>query len=1015
VAEVAESRSFVGRAAELAALDVALRHASAGQGGAVIVGGEAGIGKTHLVERFAGLAGAGGAVVLVGACLEFGESGLPYAPFVEALRALVRSVEPERLPALLGPGRAELARLLPELASRVAEPTIASELDRSAPARLFELVLGVLERLGRTQPLVLVVEDVQWADPSTRDLLAFLVRNLRRSRVLFVITARSEDLQRRGGVLPFLAELERHDHVDRLEVASLDRHQLGDQLAALAGGALEPEVVDRIFERSGGNPFYAEQLLAAEPSKGEPGELPPRLRDVLLARIGRLSEPARDVLRAAAAAGRRIDDRLLVAGLDLPERALHEGLREAVENDILVPVHGPDGDTAYAFRHALLQEVVYAELFTGERIRLHAAFGRSLQNRAGEGAAPSPAELAFHWDAAREPARALGPTIEAARAAEGVYAYAEAYRHYQRALELWERVPDPARAAGGDRAALMERAAEAAVMTGQYARAIELGRAALAAVDATADPLRAGLLHERLRWFLWEAGERHAAVASVREALRLIPPDPPTAGLARALAHLAAVELFASQFGPSREHAEGAVAAARAVGARSEEALALGILGWDVAVLGDVEAGVASFREGKRIAEELGSVEGQALAQANLAALLDRVGRTEESLAVAREGFEVVRSFGLERTYGGLLAGSAAKALISLGRWDEADVVTEEALERSPSGRAALWLLLNRGRLLATRGLFEEATRLLGEAREIEERLGGTEYRAALLAAIAELAVWQGRLADCRAAVAEGVRRADADASGPPDPSLAWLAALGLRAEADAAAGARARHDDAALADSRALCAAIAARVEGYGRGRMVLAGRTAALIALCRAELQRVEGKATGAEWAAVADEFAALDRPFPVAYARYRQAESILTTRGPRPIAQQSLREAHDVAVRLGAEPLRREVELLARQGRLELAAVPASRDAAQESRDANGGLGLTARESEVLQLVAGGWSNQQIADALFISRKTASVHVSNILGKLGVGSRIEAAAIAHRLGLAGDAPVPPDAAPR
>ena len=811
-------------------------------------------------------------------------------------------------------------------------------------------------------------------------------------------------------MLPFLAELERHDHVDRVELGSFDRHQLSDQLAALTSGPLEAEVVDRIFERSGGNPFYAEQLLAAGPSKAE---LPPRLRDVLLARIGRLSEPARDVLRAAAAAGRRIDDRLLAAGLDLPERALHDGLREAVENDILVPVHGPDGDTAYAFRHALLQEVVYAELFTGERMRLHAAFARSLEDRAGGDATPSAAELAFHWDAAREPARALGPTIEAARAAERVYAYAEAYRHYERALELWERAPSAARTAIGDRAALMERAAEAAVLSGQYARAIELGRTALAAVDATTDPSRAGLLHERLRWFLWEAGERPAAVASVHEALRLIPSDPPTAGLARALAHLAAGELFAGQFEASREHAERAVAAARAVGARSEEALALGILGWDVAVLGDVEAGVASFREGKRIAEELGSVEGQALAQANLASLLDRVGRTEESLAVAREGFEVVRSFGLERTYGGLLAGSAAKALISLGRWDEADVVTEEALERGPAGRAAVWLLLNRGRLLAARGNFEAATRLLNEARDIEERLGGTEYRAALLAAIAELAVWQGRLADCRKAVAEGVRRADAGA--PPDPSLAWLAALGLRAEADAAAGARARHDEEALAESRALCTAIAERVEGYGRGRGVPTGRTSALIALCRAELGRVEGTSTAGEWAAVADEFGALGRPFPVAYARYRQAEAILTARGPRPIAEQTLREAHDVAVRLRAEPLRQEAELLARQGRLDLTPVPGSSEAAAASRDGDGGLGLTERESEVLQLVAGGWSNQQIADALFISRKTASVHVSNILGKLGVGSRVEAAAIAHRLGLAGDAPAPPDAAER
>ncbi len=1014
--EVAESRGFIGRVGELARLDEALRLASSGTGTAIIVGGEAGIGKSHLVEHFAERARVRGASVLVGACLEFGEGGVPYAPFVEALRGLVRSVEPERLPSLLGPARGELARLLPELATRAVEVPISSELDRNAPARLFELVLGVLERLGRTAPVVVVVEDVQWADPSTRDLLAFLVRNLRTARVLFVLTARSEELHRRTAILPFLAELERQDHVGRIELTRFDRDELANLLELRGGRAPDPTLVDRIHERSGGNPFYAEQLHAAA---GDDEDLPPRLRDVLLARISALSDEAQEVLRAAAAAGRRIDDRLLSAALELPARNVHDALREVVAHDILVPLHGQDGDVSYAFRHVLLQEVVYGELFTGERIRLHAAFARSLEERAAKGdAVVSPAELAFHWDAAREPARALPATIEAGRAAERVYAYAEAKRHYERALELWERVATASGDVAGDRIMLMERAAETAVLVGDYPRAIELGRAALAAVDPATDPLRAGLLHERLRWFLWEAGEREAAIASVQEAIRLIPVDPPTATLARALAHMAAVEMFATDYARSRAHAQAAVETARAVGARAEEALALGVLGWDVAVLGDVEAGLARFREGKAIAEELDSVEGQALAVTNLAALLDRVGRNEESLAIAREGFEVVRRLGLERTYGGLIAGSAAKALFTLGRWDEADVVTAEALERAPTGRAAIWLLVNRGRLLGARGRFDEAGELLAQARAIEEGLGGTEYRSALLAAIVELAAWQGRMAEARLAVAEGVRRAQPH--GPPDPSLAWLAALGLRAEADAAAKARARHDDGALAESRRLAAVIADRVERYGRNRAPGEERTTSLIELCRAELARLDGRATAARWSAVAAEFASLSRPFPAAYARYRQAEAILGARGSRAAAASALRDAEEIALRLGAEPLRRDVELLARQARLDLAPPAATQPGVAPSPPpasaaAANGMGLTERESEVLRLVAGGWSNQQIADVLFITRKTASVHVSNIMAKLSAGSRVEAAAIAHRLGLAPDAPPPPDAGER
>jgi DNA-binding CsgD family transcriptional regulator len=1007
VVETIESRRFVGRGAELARLEAALRELSSGTGAAVIVGGEAGIGKSHLVAHFAQRAREAGATVLVGASLEFGEGGVPYAPFVEALRSLVRSVEPARLPALLGPARAELARLLPELTTRAEAVQISSELDRHAPARLFELVLGVLERLGRTAPVVVVVEDVQWADPSTRDLLVFLVRNLRGARVLFILTARSEELHRRAAILPLLAELERHEHVERIELSRFGRDELAEQLSAIGGGPVDLARVDRIFERSGGNPFYAEQLHAAA---GDERDLPPRLRDVLLARISTLSDDAQEVLRAAAAAGRRIDDRLLATALEMPPRKVHDALREVVAHDILV-ARRDDDDVAYGFRHVLLQEVVYGELFTGERMRLHAAFARSLGERAAAGeAAVAPAELAFHWDAAHDPARALAPTIEAGRAAERVYAYAEAKRHYERAIELFDRAPDAAAQIAGDRVTLMERAAESAVLIGDYARSIELGRAALAAVDPIRDPLRAGLLHERLRWFLWEAGERAAAIASVQEAIRLIPPDPPTAPLARALAHLAAVEMFASEYERSRGHAEAAVHAARAVGARAEEALALGVLGWDLAVLGEVEAGIASFQAGKGIAEELGSVEGQALAVTNLAALLDRIGRNEESLAIAREGFEVVRRVGLERTYGGMLAGSAAKALITLGRWDEADTVTREALDRGPTGRAAIWLLVNRGRLLGARGHFDEAGELLGRARSIEEALGGTEYRTAVLAAIVELATWQGRLGEARLAVAEGVRRAQPH--GPPDPSLAWLAALGLRAEADAAAKARARHDLPALAEAQRLAKVVADRVERYASNRAPGEERTTSLIQLCRAELARLDGRATAAQWSAVAAEFASLSRPFPAAYARFREAEAILAARGSRATAEAALREANEIAIRLGAEPLRRDVELLARQARLAVTRAEREPVAAAAATNSSG-VGLTEREGEVLRLVAGGWSNQQIADSLFISRKTASVHVSNIMAKLTAGSRVEAAAIAHRLGLSLDAPPPPDAA--
>ena len=636
---------------------------------------------------------------------------------------------------------------------------------------------------------------------------------------------------------------------------------------------------------------------------------------------------------------------------------------------------------------------------------------------AGEvgGVPVGPADLAYHWDAARDYREALPALVDAGRAAEGVYAFAEADRLYERALALWDRVPDADDIISGDRVWLLQRAAEVNVLLGSYGRAIEFGRAAIAAQAANPEPnpARAGYLHERLRWYLWEAGDRAAAAEAVQEALRLIPTDPPTPGRARALAQLAGVELHAGRMREAGEIAREAIEVARAASSAPEEALGLGVLGWSQAVLGDVDGGVATYRQGLQIAVDLGGAEGMALGYAELARLYDAVGRTVESLAAAREGFEVATRLGVERTYGGIMLGHAAKALIDSGRWAEAAETLAEGLRRGPAGRPAIWLRAQQARLDVNQGRPEAAAEQLRVAREIDTGLGGTQYRGVLLAGLAELAVWSDRVGDLRAAADEGWALVRDD--GPPHPALGWLAALVIRGEADAAERARARRDDAALAECRQRAGAIAERLARFEAARSdprtgtPPTGRIVALAALFRAELGRLEGARDPGMWATVAAAWDSIGRPYPAAYARLREAEAHLGGRGSRDAAEAALRAAHEVALRLGAEPLRREVELLARQARLELGdEATTAPDGAETSPTA--GLGFTAREDEVLRLVAGGWSNQQIADQLFISRKTASVHVSNILGKLGVSTRVEAAAIAHRLGLAKDAPPPP-----
>ena len=1015
MAEPSKASQFVGRERELARLVALLDRAGEGDGGVAVVGGDAGIGKTHLIGRFTGIARDRGAQVLEGACLEFVGRGLPFAPFVEALRAFTRSVDPGRLPALLGPGRRALGWLVPELNERPAEPAERLELDQTGQARLFEHVLGVLERIARTTPVVFVVEDLQWADGDTRDLLAFLVRHLRASRVLLVVSIRTEDVDVHDPVLPFLAELERDDGVERIEIGPFRRAELAELLAGMGLQPLSGDDLDAIAERSGGNPFFAEQLLAVASAGGGP-KLTPQLRDVLLARLAELPARAQQVLRAAAAAGRQVDDDLLATILGISNRQIADALRIAIDHGLLVEVERTkESAGGYAFRHVLLQEVAYGQLLPGERARLHAAIARYLTARRDGGAVPvAPSELAAHWDAAREYGNAVPALVEAGGAAERMYAFGQARRHYERSLELWDRAG--ARGTGGaiDRGWVLHRAAECALLTGDVHQALEFGRASIAFAEGVVPPdrMRLGTLHDRLRWYLWEAGDHAAAEVAVAEALRVIPLQPPSALRARAVAQAAGLRMYAGDLDVAAEVATQAISLAVAADAPAEEALAEGILGWCQAVSGEIDRGIATFRHALSIAERLDAVEGIALGHANLAALLDRVGRSEASLVAALDGYAISKRLGVPRTYGGTLLGHAAKALYDMGRWREVASIVDEGLGLEPIGKSAVWLHINRARLDTNQGRYDDAASHLRRAREGRAAAGGADTnRPAVLAAEADLARWQGRLDAVRVAVDEGVELFDAEK--PTDPALAWLAAHGLAAEADAAATARARLDGRAILAAEARVTLVSELMGRGSRDRGLAPDkRRDAILALCGAEAQRVAGRGDAVTWEGVAQEWEALGRPYPAAYARFRSGEAMLATRQPRAEAAVALRAAYRAVVALEAAPLRDEIELLARHARIHLQREPGDADPSSgDGATTTPELGLTDREMEVIRLVGAGWSNQQIADALFITRKTASVHVSNILGKLGVRNRVEAAAIAQRLGVGQDVPVPRD----
>ncbi|OGN85687.1 MAG: hypothetical protein A2X23_13685 [Chloroflexi bacterium GWC2_73_18] len=987
---------FIGRRSELERVAAALRDAGDEVASVLLVAGEAGVGKTRFMEEAIARARASGTFALIGGCVELGGSGVPFAPIAEALRGLAAAVPSAELAALLGPGRADLARLLPDLAPEGGVEEGPGLAWGSPQGRLFETFLGLLHRLARRRVCLLVVEDIHWADRSTLELLGYLARNLRDAAIVLLASYRSDELHRLHPLLPFLAELERGRATERLDLARFDRSESADQVRAIRAGQIEAGLVERIYARSDGNAFYAEELLASE---ARPQELPGVLRDVLLGRVAALSEPTQELLRISSAAGPRVAAPLLAAVAELEEAEIERRLREAVERHILV---AQGDEERFTFRHALVREAVYQELLPGERTRLHARFAEALaRDRARARTASGAAELAHHWYAARDLTRALETSVRAAEAAEAVYAFSDAHAQYERALELWDRVPDAARRVGFDGVALLERAARAAAPS-SAPRAVALVVDALKLVDPVAEPVRAGMLRERQCRYSWIAGDGVTALQACREAVRLVPADPPTLARARVTAGLGQILMIEGFWVESKPVCEEAVAVARAIGARDVEGHALNSLGYDIALMGDVAGGLANLRRALEIALEIGSVDDVGRAYANLADALNQCGRFGESAALATEAFAYDEEHGLAQFYGSFTLCEGAYGLFRSGRWPEALEMVERARRYEAPGVSEIFINERLALLEVVRGEHDAARRRVELLFRLCERVVELQWTGPLAEAGAELALWDGRPGDARREILGTLDRVPVVLPGLIG-RIGPLYALGLRAEADLAELSRPQHRSEAdtteaartaeryLAEVRRLHAEIVPALPAY----VPLA---AAFLGLCEAESDRLLGRSSPASWARAAEACAAVPFPYWHAYARWREGEAILAA-GGRGAATRLLREALGIAEGLGAEPLRREITALAARARLALrerTEAPVGRVPEPAS------FGLTTREREVLALVAAGRTNREIAGALFISEKTASVHVSNILGKLGVRGRTEAASLALRLGL-------------
>jgi DNA-binding CsgD family transcriptional regulator/tetratricopeptide (TPR) repeat protein len=950
--------AVVGRAAELAAVRSVLAETAAGTATVVLLGGDAGVGKTAFARSTVDLAETLGFQVLTGACLSV-ESGVPFAPVVEALRPVLTD-QPERL----GGAATPLQGLLTRAGADTAMPQ----------GQLLELLLAALGHLAATSPVLVVIEDIHWADASTRELAVHLARNLR-GPVCLLLSYRSDDLHRRHPLRPSLTELARSAGVARIDLGPLDRDGLRDLLAQLLDEPADPALVGAVLARSGGNPLFAEELVAAGAAAAQ---LPSRLADLLLARIDALAPATAHMLRIASAGGSRIDTALLARVLDEPVDDVETAAREALDYNVLSQRAGN-----LEFRHELLREAAYDDLLPGERSRVHARLATAMETRLDESRVRptmnEAAQVAYHWDAAHKLSAALCWSMRAGRLASGLAA-PETTRYLERVLELWDQVPDAAEQAGAEHPEVLLLAAEAANIGGHLDRAWSFLDRALDEVDPTDDPLLASRVYGQRGSFCGVIGDPVGRLDAVDRAVALAE-GPPSAELANALAVMATRRGYDFHLRAAVDTARRAIAVAQAVRAVAEEGHARLALGWALVHSGDVDAGIAESRRAVEVLAGTGRDFDAIEAAATHAFHLLVAGRPEQNLVISDEAFQRAQALGLRFT-ASFCANQRVEALLWLGRFDDAEIALRDMIELEEgllaASRPSTSTLFD-GMLRLFRGDLEGAAGSIAAVLEHKSRLDDFSVGWESAAWLSQTYARMHRLE----AVDLGLRvaHAVADREGVYPNALAAVVLLGALWQLGLSETEPATRD----------VALQALRLAEEG-GRAGPGSEAAGFLAEARAWATTVSGSPDPHAWQVAVTAWETPGFAYAATEARSMLAHALLES-GDRNAARAQTAQAWADAREMGAAGLAERVGAFARRARFPVAAAtgtPSPLDV------------LTPREREVLALVADGASNRTIAEALFISTKTAGVHVSNLMAKLGVSSRLEAAAMAHRSGL-------------
>jgi len=982
----AASPSMIGRTSDLDALREEFELSRAGHPRAVVVGGEAGIGKTRLVDEFAA-AVASDAIVLTGKCVDLGADAAPYAPFTAVLRGLMGALGSgdegrSRLLEAAGAGRSVLPVLLPELSALDSLP------ERAGAERLYELVAVLLETFSRECPLVIVIEDIHWADAATLDLVRFLVRMLAASRILIVMTYRSDEVPRGHPLRSQLPELERTRRLARLDLKRLTRAEVKAQLTAIHGTSPDAHVVDGIFRRSEGVPFFVEELACADHAAVD--VLPETLRELLLARYERLSDSTQLVLRMLSAGGLCVQHSLIRSVFDGDADALDSAVREAIQANLLTA-----SDTEYMFRHALVHEAIHADLLPGERTRFHSRYAAALEAD-GRSGASAQASVSYHWMMAHDLARAFPATLDAMAEARNSYAYTTAAHMGERALELWDQVPSAADVAGRSHVVVLRETAVLLRDAGEGERALALVNMALEECPKSDVELHAKLLREKAMFLA--SLSRPGSTAILEEALAMVPAALGGRVRSALLGDLSARLMLEARFDDAIEVATHAFEEAKRLEATARMSVALTIRGVSGVGRGSIDAGLHDLEAARELAQT--SESAMLRYRVNASDVMTVLGRYDDAVRIGEAGASRARELGVERTSGAMLFSNTVEALLALGDWRRADDLLAPALALdAPPGfrvhlqRMRLWLSVWRGDVPAAVELVRgwRTGMLVQSEIEMQSRLGFARVDA-------EIALAQG------------------------DLNAAWRAASALLSP---------QHRTMSAYDLPLLSVAARVLARFRSEGRLSDAGPgdpdpDVSETAL-RAVLEQSESWPTASVWIPLFDaelggpgrcgtsvpawRRAVVGASQPVApahlkpYALYRLAQAHVEA-GDRRAGESAACEARACAEKLGAGLIVAWVDVLATRAGLDLGSGARQDDTARIA-ESGSQLRLTERERQVLALIGQGFSNKRIGQELYISTKTASVHLSAILRKLGASSRTEAVYLAQQAGVEVAAP--------